>query len=260
MTDPHLAGATDSAREASKSTRKGPTKQRLLGVFFFGVAAIAVPVASLVAIHLSRGPGATLAREKVRAVRSALDPIIGGALEERGLRLVEGHAKILRAAAVEFDIPVEWLGGVMFAESRGRSGQRSSAGALGLMQLVRSAARDAGKREGIELPADDAALVDALLTDDALNVRLGAAHLAWLIEHRGSWSDEAVMVSYNAGRSRLFQWIEKSGSYGGFVAAEEALARLGKPTTGALAYARQVLKARRTLQERGHLAAFGGPE
>ncbi len=227
---------------------------------FFGVAAVAVPVATLVAIASSRGLGATLAREKVRVVRSALNPIIGGALEERGLRLVEGHGSILRAAAQEFDVPVEWLGAVMFAESRGRSGQRSSAGAVGLMQLVRSAARDAGRREGIELPEDDAALEKALLESDSLNVRLGAAHLAWLIDHRGDWNDEAVMVSYNAGRARLFQWIEKRGSYEGFVENEEARARAGKSTTGALAYARQVLEAREALRERGRLAGSGAVE
>ncbi len=224
------------------------------------MAAVVMPLATLLAVASSRGLGATMAREKVRAIRSALDPLVGAALEERGLGLVEGHRAILLEAAAEFDVPVLWLSGVMFAESRGRGGQKSSAGALGLMQLVESSARDAARRAGIELPEDAQALEEALLGDDALNVRLGAAHLSWLLEHRGDWSDEAVMVSYNAGRARLFQWIDKRGSYAGFVAAEEARARRGEPTTGALAYARQVLKAREALRQRGQIVPSAATE
>ena len=196
-----------------------------------------------------------MAAETARVVRSGLNPLIGSVLEERGLKLVEERRDILLSAAAEFDLPAEWLGAVMFAESRGRSGLKSSAGALGLMQLVESAARDAAGRVGIELPTDSEALEEALLEDAALNVRLGAAHLAWLIEHRGDWSDEAVMVSYNAGRARLFQWIEKRGSYEGFVAAEEDRVSRGERGTGALSYARQVLRAREALRVRGRLAS-----
>ncbi|QDV08518.1 Transglycosylase SLT domain protein [Planctomycetes bacterium Poly30] len=225
-------------------------RRRLRGGAAFLAAAILVPVAVLVS---SQGLRSTLAAAPVRALRSVVSQLAGGLLEERGLDLVEGHAAILRAAAEEFEVPVNWLGGIMFAESRGRGGQTSSRGALGLMQLVKASARDAGVRAGIELPAEDAALVQKLLRDDALNVRLGAAHLSWLLEHRGDWSDEAVMVSYNAGRARLFQWIEKRGSYDAWVEAEEARARRGEATTGALAYARQVLAARDVLTERGNL-------
>ena len=97
-------------------------------------------------------------------------------------------------------------------------------------------------------PAADGAsseeLEAALLEDDGLNVRLGAAHLRWLIDHRGEWDDEAVLVSYNAGRVRLFRWIERDGSYEAWARGEEARARRGERTTGALAYARQVQRVR----------------
>ncbi|MEM9382713.1 MAG: transglycosylase SLT domain-containing protein, partial [Planctomycetota bacterium] len=166
---------------------------------------------------------------------------------------VEGHADALRSAAAAHDVPLHLLGGIMFAESRGRSGQVSSAGALGLMQLVPGAARDAARRVGLDLPEDAAELERVLLEDDRLNVRLGAAHLAWLLEHRGRWSLEAVLVSYNAGRAKLFRWIDRHGSYEGWVLSEETARARGEPTTGALAYARQVLRARDALRERAVL-------
>ncbi|MFT5732039.1 MAG: soluble lytic murein transglycosylase-like protein [Planctomycetota bacterium] len=228
-------------------------RRKRWGIAFFLIAALVVPLASIAAVAHSQGLRTALAEGPTRAIRAALHRLAGGALEERGLELVEGHRAILVAAAAEFDVPVNWLGGIMFAESRGRGGQTSSRNALGLMQLVKASARDAGRRAGIELPEGDEALVKQLLEDDALNVRLGAVHLSWLLEHRGEWSDEAVMVSYNAGRARLFQWIKKRGSYSGWVEAEEQRASRGEPTTGALGYARQVLMARDALRGRGKL-------
>lgn len=227
-------------------------RRRWLGALFLVVAALVVPLASVAAVASGRGLSRTLAPAPERMVRSAIHSLAGDALEERGLALVEGHREILRAAAAEFDVPVHWLAGVMFAESRGRSGQTSARDAYGLMQLVEASARDAGRRAGIELPEATDDLAKALLNDDALNVRLGAVHLRWLLDHRGEWSDEAVMVSYNAGRARLFGWIE-DGGYEGWVAREEARAQRGERTTGALAYARQVLAARAALEERGVL-------
>lgn len=230
-------------------------RRKWTGAAFILMAALVVPLASVGAIVSSRGLGAALAGGPARIVRAAAHRFAGGEIEERGLQLVEGHAAILQAASDEFDVPLHWLGGIMFAESRGRGGQTSHRGALGLMQLVLASARDAGLRAGIELPESDADLTARLLKDEALNVRLGAAHLAWLIEHRGEWTDEGVMVSYNAGRARLFQWIKKRGSYDAWVLAEEDRARRGERTTGALAYARQVLAARRALAQRGRLTS-----
>ncbi|MEM8711139.1 MAG: transglycosylase SLT domain-containing protein, partial [Planctomycetota bacterium] len=192
---------------------------RFLGATFLLMASAVVPLALVAAVASGRGLSRTLAAAPERMVRSAIQSLAGDALEERGLTLVEGHRSILRAAATEFDVPVHWLGGIMFAESRGRGGQTSARDAYGLMQLVEASARDAGRRAGIGLPEDREELASLLLGDEALNVRLGAVHLRWLLDHRGEWSDEAVMVSYNAGRARLFSWI-KVGGYDAWVARE----------------------------------------
>ena len=173
-----------------------------------------------------------------------------------GVRLVENHAQLLCRAAEESSVDVALLGGIMYMESRGRPGQRSSAGALGLMQLVPAAAGDAARRLGLSEPTEE-----QLLGDNELNVRLGAAHLAWLLEHRGQWNLEQVLVSYNAGRSRLMGWIEEAGGYESWRAAQERSWERGEPTSGALFYAKGVLEAARTLEARGQLvpASVDGP-
>ncbi|TAJ03456.1 MAG: hypothetical protein EPO68_17305, partial [Planctomycetota bacterium] len=55
---------------------------------------------------------------------------------------VLAHEPQLRAAAAETGLDVELLAAVMFAESSGRVGARSSKGALGLFQLMPGTAAD----------------------------------------------------------------------------------------------------------------------
>lgn len=230
-----------------------PSRDRrevLIGLGFAALAVFGVPAAglfdvdrSVLAAKLRSSPlGDVFARIEAR--------IDAGSIER-----IEGLAPAILPAAKAAGVEPELVAAIVYAESRGRSGQTSSAGALGLMQLIPAAARDAARRAGVEVPGDAAELTRALLHDDALNLRLGAAHLAWLLEHRGGWSDEAVLVSYNAGRARLFDWIERHGSFDAWAASETARAEAGEPTTGALAYARQVLAVRARFRERGHLAA-----
>jgi len=220
-------------------------RDALLGTLFFILAVLGVPMLAGLPAGLDRpaeGGGLTRWLGPLRAIQ-----------DERGLRNVEDRAAALRAAAAESGVPVDLLGALMFAESRGRSGQVSPAGALGLLQLMPSAARDAARRLGVEVPPEEPELERALLEDEPLNVRLGAAHLRWLLDHQGDWSLEAVLVSYNAGRARLFGWIEEAGGYEAWARAQEARWLEGLPTSGALAYAREVLAAREELVERGRL-------
>ena len=165
---------------------------------------------------------------------------------ELGMRLVEGHVEIIVAAARESGVEPALLAGIMFVESRGRGGQTSSAGALGLMQLVTASAGDAARRLDLPTPT-----TEQLLQDDELNVRLGAAHLAWLLEHRGDWNLEQVLVSYNAGRVKLMRWMDRYDGYAGWRAWEEREELAGRRSSGALRYALGVLDARDHLLQRG---------
>lgn len=213
-----------------------------LGLTFAGIAVVAVPALTLVALE----GRAVFASAPVRA----FEQLLRGPLDARALDRIDGLRDTIEAAATEAGVEPALVAGVVFAESRGVGGQRSVADALGMMQLVLGAARDAGRRAGIEVPESDEDLERALLEDDVFNIRLGAAHLRWLLDHRGEWSDEAVLVSYNAGRVRLFRWIERDGSYEAWARGEEQRAVKGERTTGALAYARQVLRIRGKFRER----------
>lgn len=220
-------------------------RDAFLGTLFILLALMGVPAAAgVLKVLRGGGPPPPLGR--------LLEPL-RGINDERGLRNVEERRESIRSAAEESGVPPLLLGAIMFSESRGRGGQRSPAGALGLLQLIPVAARDAGRRLGTALPEDPAELERLLLEDEGLNTRLGAAHLRWLLDHQGDWTLEAVLVSYNAGRARLFGWIEEHGSYQGWVRSEVLARAEGRRTTGALAYAREVLEARDKLEERGVL-------
>jgi soluble lytic murein transglycosylase-like protein len=170
--------------------------------------------------------------------------------DELGMRLVAGHREWILEAAAESGVQPELVAAIMFSESRGRVGARSSAGALGLMQLTPGAASDAARR--LALPAPSEA---DLLRDGRLNVRLGARHLRWLLDNAGDWDAEAVLVSYNAGRTKLMRWIEREGGYAAWRDAELRKARAGQEHTGCVQYARQTLRVRDEFVERGVFAA-----
>lgn len=157
-----------------------------------------------------------------------------------GVHQVEAHAEEIRAAATESGIDPCLLAAVMYAESRGEISAVSDKDALGLFQLMPSAARDAARRLAIPEPTRD-----ELLSDGRLNTRLGANHLAWLIEADGP-DLERVLVGYNAGRTKLQRWTREAGGFEAW-RAEHARAQ----DSGALVYAQQVLDFAERFRERG---------
>jgi soluble lytic murein transglycosylase-like protein len=175
--------------------------------------------------------------------RSAVRAAVGEAV---GVRRVESWAEDIHTAALESEVDPCLVAAIMYKESRGRVGVTSSRGALGLMQLATSAAGDAAKRIGVETPTKQ-----QLLKDGALNIRLGAAHLAWLLEHKGEWSLEQVLIAYNAGRTKLFRWIRASGGYDAWRAEELRLMQIDERSTGTLAYALETIALRDRFEERG---------
>jgi hypothetical protein len=165
-----------------------------------------------------------------------------------GVQRVEALGSSIDAAAAEAGVDPCLVAAICFMESRGRVDAVSSADALGLMQLKVSSASDAAKRVGIEVPTRE-----QLLSDSDLNLRLGANHLRWLLDHRGGWDMEQILVAYNAGRARLFAWIDDLGSWEAWRTREERRMRRGEANTGCLAYARRVLTMRDHFCERGRV-------
>ncbi len=84
-------------------------------------------------------------------------------------------------------------------ESAFFAGARSSAGAMGLMQLMPATAEQVAKRMGIQLSDGD-------LYDASINLTLGADYLDGLLSrYRGN--RVLALAAYNAGPQRVDQWL-----------------------------------------------------
>jgi len=104
------------------------------------------------------------------------------------------------AAAVDRSIVYS----VVRTESAFDQRDRSSASAVGLMQVTPGAARDTAKRFGLHYDWH------RLVTDAAYNTQMGAGELTALFrDYRGSYA--LMFAAYNAGRGRVQQWMAAHG-------------------------------------------------
>ena len=86
---------------------------------------------------------------------------------------------------------------VMKAESNFEESAVSSAGAVGLMQLLPSTAQFIAERSGIPF-------LPERLFDGEYNTRLGCAYLAYLLER---FEEETALAAYNAGEGTVQGWL-----------------------------------------------------
>jgi soluble lytic murein transglycosylase len=89
-------------------------------------------------------------------------------------------------------------------ESAFNAAAESSAGALGLLQLLPGTAKEVAQKAGIPYSKD------RLTTDPGYNATLGAVHLGALV---GDFDGSYVLTfaAYNAGPSRVAAWIKQYG-------------------------------------------------
>lgn len=120
------------------------------------------------------------------------------------------------AAGREFELDPYLLGALAYHESSGRPDAVSPADALGLVQLKLATARERARILGIEEPDRD-----DLLSDAGLNLRLGAAYLAYLVG-RQDGSVERALMAYNAGPTKFGRWLRDAGGYAAWRAARDA--------------------------------------
>jgi soluble lytic murein transglycosylase len=159
------------------------------------------------------------------------------------MHVVERQAPMLRAVARETGLDPNLLAAIMLAESSGRVDAVSSAGALGLFQLMLPTARERAARLGLREPSRE-----SLLSDAQLNARLAADYVGWLSTHYDG-DVEQILIAYNAGPARLDGWIREAGSYARWRAERE---RAGDSQV--LAYANKVARYRQRFAERGVIA------
>jgi soluble lytic murein transglycosylase len=81
---------------------------------------------------------------------------------------------------------------------------KSSAMAVGLMQVTPEAGRDTAKRFGVEYDWD------RMVSDPVYNTQMGAAELSALLKEYGG-SHILTFAGYNAGRGRVRDWVKAYG-------------------------------------------------
>lgn len=111
---------------------------------------------------------------------------------------------IIAAEADECDVDPYLVAALINAESGFDPTEISSAGAMGLMQLMPATAFDLTEAAGIEGDIEEDDLLDA-----EINITLGVHHLADLLERYGD--TRTALAAYNAGGGNVDEWLEESG-------------------------------------------------
>jgi soluble lytic murein transglycosylase len=108
------------------------------------------------------------------------------------------YQSIVRAHAANYDLNPALLAAVIEQESKFKANARSSAGAIGLMQLQPATA------EGIATRTGGSKFVLSDLYDPELNVRYGAWYLHHLMLKYGD--ERTALAAYNAGQANVDAW------------------------------------------------------
>jgi soluble lytic murein transglycosylase len=108
------------------------------------------------------------------------------------------YSSIVRGHAANYHIDPALLAAVIEQESKFRANARSSAGAIGLMQLLPATA------EGIAIHTGGSKFVVSDLFDPEINVRYGAWYLHHLLQRYGD--EETALAAYNAGQQNVDRW------------------------------------------------------
>ena len=132
--------------------------------------------------------------EAIRAAARA------GALDRLDLRFPIAWENEVAAAAREHGIDPAWVLATIRMESAFRPRARSSAGALGLMQIMPATGRRVARAAGVRHRGN------RTLLDPKQNIRLGAAYLRRLLD-RMDGNHALASASYNAGPHRAERWL-----------------------------------------------------
>jgi len=124
----------------------------------------------------------------------------------RRLEFPLGDASVIRAQAADKHLDPALVAAVIYAETRFEP-RESSAGALGLMQLLPETARFiAARTGGVEFTTAD-------LASPEVNVAYGSWYLRYLLDHyRGA--ELPAVAAYNAGLGKVDEWVARAAAAG----------------------------------------------
>lgn len=118
------------------------------------------------------------------------------------LRFPLAHQVPVAEAAAQHQLDPAWIYAVLRQESAFAADLRSTAGAIGLMQLLPATAKEVA-REGGQGP-----ITPSALTQPGLNIALGSAYLAKLNRRLGGHAVLAT-AAYNGGPARVAGWLPR---------------------------------------------------
>jgi len=110
------------------------------------------------------------------------------------------HDDIIRQQAREKRLDPALIAAVIYSESHFRDNQRSSAGAIGLMQVTPGTAQDIARKSG----ATSFRIAD--LDDPQVNIAYGSYQLRYLLERYGD-NEVLAVAAYNAGEGNVDKWL-----------------------------------------------------
>lgn len=131
-----------------------------------------------------------------QALRSALQ---AGGWNDLQLRFPLVHRQHMAGAARQAALPPQWLYAVARQESAFMPDARSSAGALGLLQLMPATARQVAGKLGLRTD-------ERQLLQPSHNIRLGSQYLKELLR-RYDGNRVLATAAYNAGPGRISRWL-----------------------------------------------------
>jgi len=169
------------------------------------------------------------------------------ALHDVAVRYPVPFREAVRTASRRVQLDEAWVYGVMRQESRFQIEVRSSAGAMGLMQLMPATAKWAAQRIGM------ADFQQSMVTDIDTNIRLGTYYLRYVYDLLDE-SPVLASAAYNAGPGRARQWRASSAMEGAIYAESipinETRDYVKKVLANATYYAAQLNGQLRSLRER----------
>ncbi len=128
-----------------------------------------------------------------------------GEFDDLSLRYPLPYHDTFEKYSAEASIPLTWAYGVARSESLFMRDVRSSAGAVGLMQLMPATGRKVARE--IRLPYSGL----NTLTDPQSNIRLGTTYLGQMAERFGG-NRVLATAAYNAGPHRVHAWLPDNGT------------------------------------------------
>ena len=127
-----------------------------------------------------------------------------GDYDDLSLRYPLPYSDTFQRYAEDANISPTWAYGVARSESLFMRDVRSSAGAIGLMQLMPATGKNVARQ--IQLPYSGL----STLTDPDSNIRLGTSYLGQMAERYGG-NQVLATAAYNAGPHRVDAWLPQSG-------------------------------------------------